>query len=83
VQYTSNVERTVCATENTTEPRSAVSNTFHNDMDKRNPYQSKSRHRRPEPTPVSVSSPVYNTSYVKGSEGNMLGIAHASTTYGM
>jgi len=61
-QYTSNVERTVCATENKTEGRIAVSNTVHNDMWKRNPYQSRSR--RPEPTPASLSSPVYNTSYL-------------------
>jgi hypothetical protein len=61
-QDTSNVERTVCTTENTTESRSAISNTFYNDMEKRNPYQSKSP--RPKPTLASVSSPVYNTSVV-------------------
>jgi hypothetical protein len=43
----------------------------------------KSRRRSLEPKPASVSSPVYNTSYVKDSEGSMLGSAHASTTYGM
>jgi len=48
-QYTSEFERTVSTTENTTESRSAISNTFHNDMEKRNPYQSKSRRRRPKP----------------------------------
>jgi hypothetical protein len=37
------------------------------------------------PTPVSVlvSSPVYNTSFVKDSEGNMLGSALASKIYEM
>jgi hypothetical protein len=80
VQYTRNFERTVCATENTTELRSAVSNTFHNDMEKRNPYQSKSRRRRPEPTGVGG---VQYAVFVKKSEGNMLGIARASTKYGM
>jgi len=33
-------------------------------VEKRNPYQSKNRRRRPKPTPASVSSPVYNTSYL-------------------
>jgi len=55
----------------TTESRSAISNMFHNDMEKLNPYKSKIRSRRPETTPASVSSTVYNTSYlsrtVKGS----------------
>jgi hypothetical protein len=41
--------------EDTMESRSAISNTFH-DMEKRNPYQSKSRRRRSKPTPASVSS---------------------------
>jgi hypothetical protein len=49
VQQTLNIQRTVCTTENTTESPSAISNTFH-DMEKRNPNQSKSRRRRPEPT---------------------------------
>jgi hypothetical protein len=57
VQCTSNFERTVCISENKTESRSAISNTFHNEMEKRNPYVEKS-------TPASVSSPVYNTSYL-------------------
>jgi len=46
VQYTSNVQRTVCATEETTESRIAVSNTFQRDMGKRSTYQPKSRRRR-------------------------------------
>jgi len=41
----------------TTESHSAISNRFHNDMEKRNPYQSKSRRRHPEPTPAPLSSP--------------------------
>jgi len=48
-------------------------------MEKRNPCQSKSRRRRPEPTPASVSSRMYYTSSIKDSEGNRLGSAHAST----
>jgi hypothetical protein len=76
------IRRTVCTAESTTESRSAISHTFH-DMEKRNPYQSKSRRRRPKPTSASVSSPMYNTSPVKDSEGNMLGSAHAFTKYGM
>jgi hypothetical protein len=50
-------------------------------MEKRNAC--KSKRRRLKPSPASASSPVYNTSTVKDSEGNMLGSAHASTTYGM
>jgi hypothetical protein len=53
-------------------------------MEKRNPYQSKSRRRRPQPMLASVSSPVYSTSYLSmDSEGIMLGSAHAYTTHGM
>jgi len=48
-----------------TESHSAISNTFH-DIEKQNPYQSKSPGRRPEPTAASVSSPMYNTSYLPG-----------------
>jgi hypothetical protein len=59
----SNVERTVCATENIMESCSAVLNTFH-DMEKRNPYQSKILCPRPEPTPALVTSSVYSTSYL-------------------
>jgi hypothetical protein len=77
------ISRTVCTAESTTESRSAISNTFLNDMEKRNRHQSKSRNLRPKPTPVSVSSPVYNTSSAKDSEGNILRSAHACTTYGM
>jgi hypothetical protein len=77
------IGRTVCTAESTTESCSAISHTFHNDMEKQNPYQSKSRRRRPEQTPASFSSPMYNTSSVKDSEGNMHVSAHASTTYGM
>jgi uncharacterized protein len=45
-QYTSNVERTVCKDENTTESRSSIKNTFHNVVEKRNPYQYENRRRR-------------------------------------
>jgi hypothetical protein len=60
------IHRTVCIAESTTESHSAISHTFHNDTEKQNPYQSKSRRRRPEPTPASFSSPLYNTSYLSG-----------------
>jgi len=53
VQYTYNVERTVCTAENRTESRSATSNTFHNTVVKRNPCGSKNWSRRPKPTPAS------------------------------
>jgi hypothetical protein len=36
-QYTSNIQRTVCTTEITTESHSAISNTFYNDVEKKNP----------------------------------------------
>jgi hypothetical protein len=55
--------------------RSGISNTFHNDMEKRNPYQSKSRRQR--------RFLLRCTSSLKGREGNMLGSAHACMTYGM
>jgi len=82
-QYSSNFERTVRSGENTTESRSAIANKFHTDMENRKQYQYKSRRRRPISTPTSVSSPVYTISSVKESEGNMIGSAHASKTYGM
>jgi len=46
-----------------TESRSSIKNTFHNVVEKRNPYQSKNRRRRPEPTPASLFCPPYNMSY--------------------
>jgi hypothetical protein len=67
----------VCAMENTTESCSAISNTLHKYMNKRNPYQSKFD------TDVGFFSGVQYTISVKGSEGIMLGSAHASTTYEM
>jgi hypothetical protein len=42
-QYTSNVEKTVSITENTTESRSSINNMFHNVVEKRNPYEFKNR----------------------------------------
>jgi hypothetical protein len=56
-QYTSNVEKTVFITENTTESRSSINNMFHNVVEKRNPYEFKKRYRRPEPTPASLLYP--------------------------
>jgi uncharacterized protein YraI len=34
-----------------------ITNTFHNVVEKRNPYQSKNRRQRPEPTPASLLYP--------------------------
>jgi hypothetical protein len=65
-----------------TESRSAISNAFHNNMEKRDSYQSKCRRRHSEPTTASFSSPVYIIS-VKDSEVIMLGSAHASTAFEM
>jgi len=46
------------------ESRSSITNTFHNVVEKRNPYQSKNRCRRPEQTPASLLWPPYNISYL-------------------
>jgi hypothetical protein len=51
-------------TENTMESRSSIKNTFHNVVEKRNPYKSKNRRRRPEPTSASLLCPPYNMSYL-------------------
>jgi len=69
---------TVSTTENTTESYNSITNTFHNIVDKRNPYKSKNLRWRPEPTPSSLLCPPYNIS-VKENEGNMLVSLHAST----
>jgi hypothetical protein len=53
-QYTSNVEKTVFITENTTESRTSINKMSHNVVEKRNPYEFKNRYRRPEPTPASL-----------------------------
>jgi hypothetical protein len=53
-QYTTNVQKTVFDTENETESRSSLTKTFQNIVEKQNPYQSKNRRRRPEPTPASL-----------------------------
>jgi hypothetical protein len=45
--------RTICTAENTTESSSATSHKFHSDIEKQNRCQSKSRRRRPGPTPAS------------------------------
>jgi len=54
VHYSSNFERTLCTAGNTTESHSAIWNTFENGMKIRNPYHSKNRCRRPEPTLASL-----------------------------
>jgi hypothetical protein len=81
VQYTSNFERTICPTENTTESRSSIMNTSQNVVGKRNTYQSNNRSRLPEPTPASLVSGVQYTISIKDSEGSMLVGANASTVY--
>jgi len=83
VQDTSNFARTICATEGTMKSRSAISNTFHNDVDVRNPSQSKTRRRPPLPTSASVSSPMYNKPYQSRTVKAVSAIAHAPTTYGL
>jgi hypothetical protein len=45
-QYRSNIEKAVFATENTTESRSSITNTFLDDVEKLNPYKYKNRRRR-------------------------------------
>jgi hypothetical protein len=64
------------------ESRSSITNTFHNVVENRNPYQYTNRRRRPEPTPASlfVSAVQYIIS-TKDGEGGMLVSAHASTVY--
>jgi hypothetical protein len=56
--------RTLSTAESTTESRSAISHTLHNVVEKRNPYQSKNRRRRPEPTVASFLCPAYSLSYL-------------------
>jgi hypothetical protein len=80
-QYKSNVQKTIYTIENTTKSRSYITNTFHNVVEKRNPYQSKNQLRRPDPTPASLLCTLYNISYVKDSDGSVLVSAHASTVY--
>jgi hypothetical protein len=57
------ISRTVFTAESTTESRSAISHTFHNVVEKRNPCQSKNRRRRFEPTVASLFFSVYSISY--------------------
>jgi len=80
--YTSNFDRTVCATEKTTKSHSCVWETFHNDMGseihinlKFDAHVLKRRRRR-------LLRCQYITS-VKDSEGNVPGRSHASTMCGM
>jgi len=63
-QYTSKFQRTVCNTENATESRNSITNTFRNVVEKRNTYQSKNRRRRPKPTLASLLYPAYNILYL-------------------
>jgi hypothetical protein len=49
------------------ESRCSITYTFHNVVEKRNPYKSKNRRRHPEPTPASLLYPMYNMSYVSRS----------------
>jgi hypothetical protein len=58
------IRRKVSTAESAKESRSAISNTFHNVVEKRNPYSSKNRCRRPEPTTASLFCPPYNISYL-------------------
>jgi hypothetical protein len=74
------VRRIVCTAESTTESRSAISHTFHNVVEKRNPYRSVNRRRLPEPTPASLLSPPYNMSSIKVRDGLIMATAHASKT---
>jgi hypothetical protein len=64
MQCKSNAERYVCTTENTTESGSPFTNTFQNVVEKRNPYQSKNRRRRPKPTLASLLCPAYSIPYL-------------------
>jgi hypothetical protein len=57
------IRRTVCTAESTAESRSAISQTLHNDKEKRNSCQSKNRRRRPETTPASVLCAPCSVSY--------------------
>jgi hypothetical protein len=56
--------RTLCTAESTTESRSAISHTFHNVVEKRNPYRYINRRQLHEPTPASLLSPPYNMPYL-------------------
>jgi hypothetical protein len=58
-QRTSNVKGTVLSSLYTSESRTAISNRFQVNTDKRNSYEHKSQRRRPEPTPASLLSPAY------------------------
>jgi len=46
------------------ESHSSITNTSHNAVEKRNPYQSKNRRRRPEPTLGSLLCPANSISYL-------------------
>jgi hypothetical protein len=67
------IRRTVCTAESTMKSRRAVSHTFHNVVEKRNPY----RCRLPEPTTASLLSPPYNMSYLSVYDGLIMATAQA------
>jgi hypothetical protein len=75
------IPRTVCTSESATESRSAISHTLHDVLEKRNPYQSKNRRRRPKQTLASLLSGVQCIISIKESEGTKLVSEHASTVY--
>jgi hypothetical protein len=70
---------TVSNAESTTESLSAISHTFHNYIQKQNPYHYERRRRRRRRFILRVQ---YIIS-IRDTEGNKLGSVHASTTYGM
>jgi hypothetical protein len=74
------IRRTVCTAESTTESRCAVSHTFHNVVEKRNPYRSINRRRLPEPTPASLFSAVQYVISIKVCDGLIVVTAHACKT---
>jgi hypothetical protein len=75
------IRRTVCTAESTAESRSDISHTFRNTVEKRNPYQSKNRSRRPEPKLAPLVSGVQYSTSNKDSESSMMLTAHASTVH--
>jgi hypothetical protein len=54
--------------------------TFHNIVEKRNPYRPSNRCRLPQPTPTSPLSPSYNVISIKVCDGLIMATAHACKT---
>jgi hypothetical protein len=75
------ISRTVCIAESTTESRSAISHTLHNVVEKRNPYKSKNRRRRPEPTLASLLCPAYSISYLSRTVKKVFWLVHIRLRY--